>query len=87
MGEQAPSRRKIRLHPTVTRFLLSSRAHAVNWNGHEVKHCFNTAIALAAAEANQKAHNIIIVQDYGFKEAMNMAHESLEYLKSVLGED
>ncbi|KAI3325235.1 hypothetical protein HD806DRAFT_533827 [Xylariaceae sp. AK1471] len=75
----------IRLSPSATRFLRSSEAHVVNWNGHEVKHYFKTALALATAEGNQNAHEVIIVEDYHFKEAMNMAYEARQYMNSTIG--
>lgn len=39
--------RRIVLSPNARKFLESDEMSRVEWNGHEIKHCFQTAIALA----------------------------------------
>lgn len=72
------------------RDLLHSPETQIDWNGHEMNRCFKTAIALAAAPANQEKSiekGTITIDDEHFKEAMNTAHEFRLYLKSLRGSE
>ncbi|KAK6841173.1 hypothetical protein PG987_002033 [Apiospora arundinis] len=70
--------------------LLLSPETQIDWNGHEMKHCFKTAIALATSQANQESaagSDTITVDDENFIEAMNIAHEFRLYLRSLYGDE
>ncbi|KAK7989953.1 hypothetical protein PG989_010268 [Apiospora arundinis] len=70
--------------------LLRSPETRINWNGHEMRRCFKTAIALATAQGDHEIKDgvdKILVGDEHFKEAMNIAHEFRRYLKSVRGSE
>lgn len=61
-------------------FLQSSDTQ-VNWNGHEMRNCFRTAIALARADHGPNSAGVqqdAIVEVAHFKEAMNCTHEFLQ---------
>ncbi|KAI0911072.1 hypothetical protein F4823DRAFT_623740 [Ustulina deusta] len=73
------------LHRSATRFLHSPEARAVDFNGHEINHCFKVAIALATAQAKRSEGNVVIVKDSHFKEAMNVEHEFRQYMRSLSG--
>ncbi|KAK7941417.1 uncharacterized protein PG986_013804 [Apiospora aurea] len=76
--------KRIVLSRSATRFLLAS-ASQVDMNGHEMSHCFKSAIALATSGPKQQDKDewdTITVEDGHFKEAMNMAHEFRRYMAS-----
>ncbi|KAJ3578818.1 hypothetical protein NPX13_g1739 [Xylaria arbuscula] len=66
----------IRLHQNASKFLRSSEARRVEWNGHAINRCFKLAIALATVQNKTHGDGVIIVEDAHFKEAMNIEHES-----------
>ncbi|KAK8140098.1 hypothetical protein PG984_000164 [Apiospora sp. TS-2023a] len=80
---------KVVLSPNITTFLTRS-VRMIDLNGHEMSHCFKVAIALAASMPKHPGSNEgdkIIVDDEHFKEAINMAHESRQYMSSIHGGD
>ncbi|KAI0404020.1 hypothetical protein F4802DRAFT_569427 [Xylaria palmicola] len=76
----------INLHRSAIKFLHSSEARAVEWNGYEINHCFKIAIALATAQSKRDKEKEILVEDVHFKAAMNSAHESRQYAATRLGD-
>ncbi|KAI8624701.1 hypothetical protein F5Y19DRAFT_452880 [Xylariaceae sp. FL1651] len=70
------AKKGIQLHQSAKKFLGSSEARIVNWDGHEITRCFKIAIALAAKHRKRSQESAFVVDDGHFKEAMNIVHAS-----------
>lgn len=68
------------------RMFLHSHETQVNWNGHEMNHCYQTAMALAVASLRAKgdgASDGVILEVDHFKEAMNSVYEFREHMDEL----
>lgn len=82
---------QIRLSDSARKFLDNDEIHNIDWTGHEIVRCFQTAIALAEFKAPKKLdHNneqeTVIEVEY-LKEALNKAYSFRAYMTSVVGYD
>lgn len=85
------SNSQMRFSAAATTFLQTDQLRNVEWNGHEIVSCFQTATSLAMLEAKEspsytKEREVIIDVDH-FKEALNRTYAFREYMRSVEGMD
>jgi SpoVK/Ycf46/Vps4 family AAA+-type ATPase len=64
---------------------------SLNWNGREIRHAFNTMLALAERDARQspswQTKQIIEIRREHLREVAEMSHDFKMYLKKVRGLD
>lgn len=83
------SNSQIRFGAAATKFLQTDQIHSVDWNGHEIVSCFQTATSLAMLEAKESpgyAPDTEVIVDVGhFKEALNRTYAFRAYIQSIDG--
>lgn len=80
---------QIRLNPSARKFLDNDEMHNIDWTGHEIVRCFQTAIALAEFKAKKEllhdSRKEIVIEVEYLKEALNKAYSFRAYMNSVSG--
>lgn len=83
------SNNQIRFSAAATKFLQTDQIHSVDWNGHEIVSCFQTATSIAMLEAKESpsfAEDTAVIVDVDhFKEALNRTFAFRAYINSVEG--
>ncbi|KAF3016551.1 hypothetical protein E8E14_012407 [Neopestalotiopsis sp. 37M] len=87
-GAKQETGSEITFERTVSSFLSSADMPKVNWNGHDITKCLETAILLAQLAANSShssdKHNSVLVKVEHIKKAMNTAYGSRLAMDSAL---
>lgn len=85
------SNNQIQFSAAATNFLQTAQTQRVEWNGHEIVSCFQTATSLAMLEAkespNYTEETAVTVDIDHFKEALNRTYAFRAYIQSVEGMD
>lgn len=83
------SNSQIQFSAAVTTFLQNDQIHSIDWNGHDIVSCFQTATSLALLEAKEDASyakdTVVTVDVDHFKEALNRTYAFRAYLQSIDG--